>query len=674
MKRSLLFVAVWLLLSSLPTLATVYTCSSVTQIRNAMASAVAGDEIVIVSGTYTATNVAASGTSAYFYGSANGTASNPIIIRSQSSTNPATLSGNNVGIFTVLRIVGDHWIVKDLKLTQGQKGLIFDNANYCQAIDCEIFYIGYEGIHVRDGSDHVTIDGCKVYDTGNTGAGFGEGIYIGTDKGAWSTYDPYVDHTTVKNCIIGPNVRAEAFDIKEGTSETVVEGCTIDAAGISGSNFADSFIDLKGTRSYIRCNTFSRNGASALTKGIAVLDRGVALSSYEHAIHNNTFNMDQSSGNMLEGYSGTYGVYGWNNTRIPSGSNYGSSIITSCCPPWYSNPPACGSSTPTCNAPTGLGTGSITASSVTFSWSAVSGAADYDLRYRATTSSTWINVNDLSGTSRNQTGLSASTTYEWEIRSSCSGSNSAYVAGSNFTTSGSGGGGGNTYVLYDDALASDWNNYSYSGSYNLAHTTTVQVGSNSIQANYGAYGGLLLRKGTDLNLSGYTAVRFWVRSNGSHKIRVRLETDLGNKDVEFFTTSSWQLQTINLSQFSNPSTLDAFRLVSRVGSSITVYYDQIEFVDLSGAREAAPMPPTLRAYPNPVEAGGMVLLDFQHPGEGPATVTLRDLQGREVLYQAFDLSGHTVHKMSLPASLSPGIYLLRGQGPEFIITQKLIVR
>lgn len=672
MKRSLLLVAVWLVLGSLPTMATVYTCNSVTEIRDAMALAVAGDEIVIESGTYTATGVAASGTSAYFYGSANGTASNPITIRSQSSSSPATLSGNDVSSLTVLRIEGDYWIVKDLILTTGQKGLIFDNANYCQAIDCEVHDIGLEGIHVRDGSDHVTLDGCKIYDTGNTTPGYGEGIYIGTDKGSWSSYDPSVDYTTVKNCEIGPDVRAEALDIKEGSTETVVEGCTIDADGLSGSNYADSFIDLKGTRSYIRCNTFNRSGESNLTKGIAVIDRSVSLSSYEHSIHDNTFNMDGASGNMVEAYAGTSDVYGWSNTRSPSGDDYNSRVTTSCCPSWYSNPPSCGSSTPSCDAPTGLSETSITTSSVTLGWNSVSGATNYDLRYRATSSGTWIDVSSLTGTSWTQSGLSASTTYEWQIRTNCSGSSSSYASGSNFTTSTTSG--GTTYVVYDDALESDWSDFSYNGTYSLTHSTTVQVGSQSIEANYGSYGGVRFKKGSDLSLSGYSAIRFWVKSDGSHEIRVRLETNLGNKDVEFYTTSSWQQQTIELSEFDDPSSLDAIRFVSRSGSSVTAYYDQVEFVAPSTSRIEEPLSAGFTVMPNPVQRGGMLLLDFQMVDGNEVTLSLFDLQGRMLLQQRVEPVSYAPHKLAIPASLAPGVYLIQARSQDLTLNHRLVIR
>lgn len=762
-SRSLFVVL--LALSMQPAFATVYNCSTLQQIRDAMASAVAGDEIVIAAGTYTATNTAGSGTSAHFYGGANGTASNPITIRSASSSNKAVLSGSSQSSLTVLRIVGDYWIVKDLKITNAQKGLIFDNANYCKAENCEVYDVGYEGIHVRDGSDHTTIDGCNIHHTGTVSAGFGEGIYIGTDKGSWSSYDPYVEYTTVKNCTIGPYVAAEALDIKEGSSETVVEYCSIDATGISGANYADSFIDLKGIRTYVRYNTFNRNNASNLTVGIAAIDRSVALSCYEHAIHDNTFNMDITSGNMVEAYSGTSDVYAWNNTRNPSGSNYNSSVITSCCPSWYNPSGTCsapsglstsgitsssvtfnwgsvsgasnydlqyrvnGTSTwtsvnnltgtsytqsglsasttyqwqirtdcgttqssytagsnfttsaaSTCNAPSGLSTSNITSSSVTFSWSNVSGASNYDLQYRVNGTSTWTSVNNLTSTSHNQTGLSASTTYQWQVRTDCGTTQSSYTSGSNFTTSSSGGG-GSTTVVYSDALATDWNNYSYSGTYDFANTTNVQVGTKSIKATYGGWGGVLIKKGTDLDLSGISSIRFWVKGEGSYLIRLRLSTNLGNKDYEFTTSTSWQQISLNMSTFGNPSTLESITLQSRnAASGRIVYYDQIEFVGGGGSLIASPHSVTpfisqFNVYPNPMH-GNLLQLELRETGmSGEGTIQLLDITGKMIWQDKLELDPKWVSRqLQLPINPVAGVYLLRIENATLQLQQRIVVR
>jgi Cellulose binding domain/Bacterial Ig domain/Right handed beta helix region len=322
--------------SSSQALAATWNVDTTEALQSALANVQAGDEIVLTAGkTFQYTNGAID--TAYFFSSANGTATRPITIRSASATNLATIRGNDVTSKILLRITGDYWVVKDLKFTNGQKGLVFDNSNYSKAINCEITAVGMEGIHIRDGSDHVLIDGCWVYNTGLFNPQFGEGVYIGSDRSVWTTYNSSVDYTVVQNSTIGPDVRAEMFDIKEGTAETIVQNNEIYGKGISAAAFEDSFIDLKGTRTYVRYNTFHQGGEPKIKRAIAVIDRDTVLSSYEHAVHDNVFNMDDATTPLLEAYSGTSEIYAYNNTRNPAGTMYTSSVKQSK-PSWYSAP------------------------------------------------------------------------------------------------------------------------------------------------------------------------------------------------------------------------------------------------------------------------------------------------------------------------------------------------
>ncbi|MEP7256106.1 MAG: reprolysin-like metallopeptidase [Ferruginibacter sp.] len=73
-----------------------------------------------------------------------------------------------------------------------------------------------------------------------------------------------------------------------------------------------------------------------------------------------------------------------------------------------------------CNAPAGPGSSGITSSSATVSWTAVSGAANYDVDYKTSTSSTWINaVSATTSTSRSIAGLTASAIYDWRVKANC---------------------------------------------------------------------------------------------------------------------------------------------------------------------------------------------------------------------------------------------------------------
>lgn len=65
---------------------------------------------------------------------------------------------------------------------------------------------------------------------------------------------------------IGPKVAAEEIDIKEGSCCGLIKGNTFDGTGMSGENYADSWIDLKGEDYTIEDNV----GNHSLLDGIQV--------------------------------------------------------------------------------------------------------------------------------------------------------------------------------------------------------------------------------------------------------------------------------------------------------------------------------------------------------------------------------------------------------------------
>ena len=92
------------------------------------------------------------------------------------------------------------------------------------------------------------------------------------------------------------------------------------------------------------------------------------------------------------------------------------------------------------SVPSGLSTSNILLTKAIMNWSAVSNAHHYDIRMRPQGSSTWtVAIDNIPGSSTSQTksNLTASTTYEWEIRSACSavsGSESSWSSTQTFTT------------------------------------------------------------------------------------------------------------------------------------------------------------------------------------------------------------------------------------------------
>lgn len=110
-------------------------------------------------------------------------------------------------------------------------------------------------------------------------------------------------------------------------------------------------------------------------------------------------------------------------------SGYRSSLLTSL------GSVAPGTSTTTtvaCSIPNGLNTTSVTSSSATLNWLSTD-ATSYNVKYKAISSTTWINGSS-SSTSFSISGLNASTGYEFQVASVCSGTTSAYSTSSTFTT------------------------------------------------------------------------------------------------------------------------------------------------------------------------------------------------------------------------------------------------
>ena len=86
-----------------------------------------------------------------------------------------------------------------------------------------------------------------------------------------------------------------------------------------------------------------------------------------------------------------------------------------------------------CGVATGLGSGSITTSGATLSWTPVSGALSYNIQYRPTGTGTWSTTTSASA-SVAVSGLTSGTAYEFQVQTICSGSSSSYSASGNFTT------------------------------------------------------------------------------------------------------------------------------------------------------------------------------------------------------------------------------------------------
>ncbi|WP_394825921.1 right-handed parallel beta-helix repeat-containing protein [Pendulispora albinea] len=225
--------------------------STASQLTAALRSAVPGDEIRMADGTYPGR----------FTINRSGTGSAPIVL---TGSRAAVIDGQGTSNGRTVQLQADHWRLIGFTVTNGQKGIMALGAHDTIIDKVRVHHIGDEAIHFRDNSTDNVVQNSEISDTGLREPGYGEGIYFGQAVSNWPNGQP--DRSDRNKAIgnrIGPDVRAEHLDLKEGTTGGEVRGNVFDGAGQTGANYADSWIDVKGNGYRIVGN----RGTSALLDG-----------------------------------------------------------------------------------------------------------------------------------------------------------------------------------------------------------------------------------------------------------------------------------------------------------------------------------------------------------------------------------------------------------------------
>ncbi|MEO6758129.1 MAG: M12 family metallo-peptidase, partial [Saprospiraceae bacterium] len=330
--------------------------------------------------------------------------------------------------------------------------------------------------------------------------------------------------------------------------------------------------------------------------------------------------------------------------------------------------------------PSGLATSNLTGTSVTLSWGVVSGTTQYMIQYKLNSSSTWITAGTSVSPTYNLSGLTNNATYNWQVKTDCSG----YSAAANFTTTtGSGGGGGggcnaplslNTAgvtsssavltwasvtgaalytVQYKLASASSWvtAGTTYAVSFNLAGLSAGQAYNWQVKADCSAYsatasftttgsggggGGTTCSTPVNLgnsNIQATTARISWTAVPGATSYTVQLRLASGST---YFT-----LGTINSSSGTisglNPATSYYWRVKANCSNysaakGLTTAVNSGSFVTtISSLPEVTLTEEHLYLYPNP--ANIQLFLDFGQPILPGAEIWITSATGQMALRQ-----------------------------------------
>ncbi|MFD6800203.1 right-handed parallel beta-helix repeat-containing protein [Streptomyces cyaneofuscatus] len=219
--------------------AAVIDVSTAAQLKSALTTVSPGDTIRLADGTYTGN----------FKATRPGTSGARIILTG--SSRAVLTAGGGYG----LHLNGaSYWTVHGVTIKGGQKGIMADTANGVVIDSVTVHDLDMEGVHFRKSSRDGVLKNSRIHDTGQNGRGMGEGVYVGTAN----DLSDRSDNAQILNNTIGPDVRGENVDIKEGTTGARIIGNTFDGNGLTGANYDDSWVDVKGNNVLVEGNRGSR--------------------------------------------------------------------------------------------------------------------------------------------------------------------------------------------------------------------------------------------------------------------------------------------------------------------------------------------------------------------------------------------------------------------------------
>jgi len=242
------------------------TVTNASQLKSALKAAAPGATIRLADGTYTGK----------FVGAKNGTAAAPITLV---GSRAAVLTTGSVGSGYALNLTGDYWNLSGFTVAKAKKGVVLDGSVGSRLTGLDVGSIGEEAVHVRKNSTGVVITNNSIHHTGLTAAGYGEGIYVGSAASNWasvmgsaSTPDRS-DRVVIQNNTIRAT-SAEGIDVKEGTTGGRITGNRFVDAGLSGANYADSWVDVKGNGYTVTGNSGSGARTDAFQVHVASVGWG----------------------------------------------------------------------------------------------------------------------------------------------------------------------------------------------------------------------------------------------------------------------------------------------------------------------------------------------------------------------------------------------------------------
>ncbi|MDZ4679617.1 MAG: fibronectin type III domain-containing protein [Saprospiraceae bacterium] len=320
------------------------------------------------------------------------------------------------------------------------------------------------------------------------------------------------------------------------------------------------------------------------------------------------------------------------------------------------------SSAQTCGTPAGLNATAITASSATLNWAAASGATSYNVQWRPVGTTTWMSGTS-GGASLGISGLSAATTYEFQVQAVCSSGAGSFSASANFTTNSASG-------CFDDFEPNDIRS-SLLPSTPVNQDLSAQVSSTGDVdwyrfSNEGGQGNIRM----DLtNLPANYDLRFFrggfqlaiSQNSGTTSELIIYNNGVVSSDLYAYVSgnngafSNTQCYTLRISLSSSN-----WRTDGTTDGEVTTF----EFpVTVNGSGFAM--------FPNPAQTE--LTLDVYQDVEQPVKVIVSDMTGKVVSLNTYALNAHQARITMDVSALPAGVYTVRMENGKMTGTQKLMI-
>ncbi len=306
-----------------------------------------------------------------------------------------------------------------------------------------------------------------------------------------------------------------------------------------------------------------------------------------------------------------------------------------------------------CAAPTNVSAGSLTATGATIGWTAASGASNYSLDYRISGATTWTTLT-VTGVSQALTGLTASTSYEYRVKTNCSTSASGYTTIATFATSG-------TTTTCSDPYES--NNTLATASAAAVNTPIQALISSSTDNDYFSFSNSASQPNIRVTLTNIpTGKDYDLRLYNSAGTNVKSSLSSGvTAEKILYNAAPVGTYKVRVYPYLGSSTTACYTLTINIGN--TTFTREIDGSDTPFEE--------VKITPNPV--ADVLNIEWHAEADAPATIRLFDLTGREMKRIEKQMSKEITTVQMDVRNVQNGMYIVTLQQGETLQTKKVVV-